>query len=119
MPFYVYILRCSDGSYYTGHTDELDQRMARHGDGTGSRYTSKRRPLQLLWATDCQTREEAWELEQRLHGWSRAKKEALMRGDFEALPALSRSKCAPAELVETTQPTLRQAQGERSGNGDR
>ena len=92
MPFYVYILRCSDGSYYTGHTDDLDQRMAQHGDGTGSRYTSKRRPLQLLWATDCQTREEAWELEQRLHGWSRAKKEALMRGDFEALPELSRSR---------------------------
>ena len=94
MPFYVYILRCSDGSYYTGHTDHLDQRMAQHGDGTGSRYTSKRRPLQLLWATDCQTREEAWELEQRLHGWARAKKEALMRGNFEALPELSRSRFA-------------------------
>ena len=92
VPFYVYILRCSDGSYYTGHTDNLDVRMAQHGDGTGSAYTSKRRPLELLWATDCQTREQAFELERKLHGWSRAKKEALMRGDFEALPALSRSK---------------------------
>jgi predicted GIY-YIG superfamily endonuclease len=100
MPFYVYILQCSDGSYYTGHTDNFDQRMVQHGDGTGSKYTSKRRPLKLLWATDCQTREEAWELEQRLHGWSRAKKEALMRGDFDALPGLSKSKSARFESVE-------------------
>jgi predicted GIY-YIG superfamily endonuclease len=109
MAFYVYILECSDGTYYTGHTDNLDQRMAQHTDGTGSRYTSKRRPLNLLWATDCQTREEAWELERRLHGWSRAKKQALMRGDFEALPDLSKSKSAP----------LRQAQGERLGKSAR
>ena len=89
MPFYVYILSCADGSYYTGHTDNLDQRMAQHGDGTGCAYTSKRRPLQLLWATDCQKRTEAFDLERRLHGWSRAKKEALMRGDFAALPGLA------------------------------
>lgn len=117
MPFYVYILECSDGTYYTGHTDDLDQRMAQHGDGAGSRYTSKRRPLKLLWATDCQTREEAWELERRLHGWSRAKKEALMRGDFAALPVLSRSrtKSTHVEPGETRALSLRQAQGERSG----
>ena len=92
MPFYVYILSCADGSYYTGHTDNLDQRMAQHGDGTGCAYTSKRRPLQLLWATDCQTRTEAFDPERRLHGWSRAKKEALMRGDFAALPGLARNR---------------------------
>ena len=94
MPFYVYILRCSDDSYYTGHTDNLDQRMAQHGEGSGCAYTSKRRPLNLLWATDCQSRTEAFELERRLHGWSRAKKEALMRGDFAALPGLSRNRAA-------------------------
>jgi predicted GIY-YIG superfamily endonuclease len=92
MPFYVYILRCSDGSYYTGHTDNLDIRMSQHTDGIGSKYTAKRRPLELIWATDCQTREEAFELERRLHGWSRAKKEALMRGDLEALPGLARNR---------------------------
>src|SRR5689334_22730604 len=89
MPFYVYILECSDGTYYTGHTDDLDQRMAQHGDGTASRYTSKRRPLKLLWASDCQRREQAFELEKQIQGWSRAKKQALMRGDFEVLPYLS------------------------------
>ena len=117
MPFYVYILHCSDGTYYTGHTDNLDQRMAQHSDGMGARYTSKRRLLKLLWATHCQTREQAWELEKQVQGWSRAKKEALMRGDFAALPGLSRSKSAPAELVEARGHTLRQAQGERDGDG--
>jgi predicted GIY-YIG superfamily endonuclease len=109
MPFYVYILECSDGTYYTGHTDNLDHRMAQHSDGTGSRYTSKRRPLKLLWAPDCQTREEAWELERRLHGWSRAKKEALMRGDLEALPGLALNR----ETREARALALRLAQGDR------
>lgn len=113
MPFYVYILGCSDSTYYTGHTDDLDVRMAQHGDGTASRYTSKRRPLQLLWATDCQTREQAWELERRIHGWSRAKKEALMRGDFAALPALSRNR----QDRQCQALALRQAQGERLSGG--
>ncbi len=123
MPFFVYILQCADATYYTGHTDDFDRRMAPHGAGEGCAYTSKRRPLKLLWATDCQTREQAWELEKQLQGWSRAKKEALMRGDFASLPALSRSKKKPpsvtqsahVELVETRALALRQAQGERDG----
>jgi len=63
MPFYVYILECSDGTYYTGHTDNLDHRMAQHSDGTGGRYTSKRQPLKLLWATTAKR-------EKRLGNWS-------------------------------------------------
>ena len=127
MPFYVYILRCADGTYYTGHTDDLDRRMAQHSVGEGCAYTSKRRPLKLLWATDCQSREQGWELEKQLQGWSRAKKEALMRGDFEALPALSRSrrKSAHPEPVEGSALAaevaralaFRQAQRERGGDG--
>ena len=96
MPFFTYILRCSDGTYYTGHTDDLDTRMAQHAVGEGAKYTSKRRPLQLLWFTDCQTREQAFELEKQLQGWSRKKKEALMRGDFHLLPQLSRSRNHPS-----------------------
>ena len=96
MPFYVYILRCADDTYYTGHTDNLDARMAQHGAGEGCAYTSKRRPLDLIWAADFQTRNEAFELEKRIQGWSRAKKEALMSGNFAALPALSRSKKGPS-----------------------
>ena len=112
MPFHVYILRCADGSYYTGHTDNPEQRMAQHGRGEGSKYTAKRRPLELIWIADFQTRNEAFELERRLHGWSRAKKEALMRGDFEALPGLSLNR----EAWKAQALALRQAQGERDGD---
>ena len=81
----------------TGPTEfPLDARMAQHADGAGSAYTSQRRPLELLWATDCQTREQAFELERQVQGWSRVKKEALMRGDFAALPGLSRSREDPS-----------------------
>ena len=96
MTFYTYILRCSDGTYYTGHTDDLDTRMAQHAVGIGSKYTAKRLPVELLWVTDCQTREQAFELEKQVQGWSRRKKEALMRGDFDALPELSRSRSRPS-----------------------
>jgi hypothetical protein len=48
--FFVYVLRCSDGSYYTGHTDNLDARLADHHLGTLGGYTSTRRPVQLLWS---------------------------------------------------------------------
>ena len=92
MAFYVYILRCADGRYYVGHTDDLDRRMAQHSDGVASAFTAKRRPLTLLWASDCPDREVAFALERQLKGWSRAKKEAFMRGDFEALPGLSRNR---------------------------
>ena len=108
MPFYVYILGCADRSYYTGHTDDLDRRLAQHAVGQASKYTAKRRPVRLLWAVDCQSREEAFALEKQLQGWSRAKKEALMRGAFDALPGLARGRSGRPEEV-----TLRQAQGER------
>jgi predicted GIY-YIG superfamily endonuclease len=103
LPFWTYILECSDGTYYVGHTDHLDKRMADHSNGVASAYTSKRRPLNLLWSTEFQMRDEAFFLERKLKGWSRPKKEALMRGEFHRLPELSRS-------------TLRQAQRERGGD---
>ena len=92
MAFFVYILRCADGHYYVGHTDDLDRRMAQHSDGVASAFTAKRRPLTLLWASDFPSRETAFDLERKLKGWSRAKKEAFMRGDFGALPELSRNR---------------------------
>ena len=66
MPFYTYILRCRDGTYYTGHTDDLDARMAQHAVRAGAKYTAKRLPVQLIWATDCQSRDQAFELEKQL-----------------------------------------------------
>jgi putative endonuclease len=89
MAFYVYILRCSDGSYYTGHTDNLEARMAEHQSGECGGYTSTRMPVQLLWSQDCTTREEALAGEQQIKGWNRKKKEAMMRGDWKAVQQIA------------------------------
>jgi len=91
--FHAYILRCADGTYYVGHTDDLDVRMAQHVEGTYPGYTSKRRPVELVWAEGFATRDEAKVAEHRLKGWRREKKEALIRGETEHLPELaSRSR---------------------------
>jgi len=83
--FYVYILRCSDGSYYTGHTDNLEERIVKHQSGEYGGYTSTHLPVELLWSQDCATREEALAAEQQIKGWSRKKKEAMMHGDWKAV----------------------------------
>ena len=90
MTFWAYVLRCSDGSYYTGHTDELEARLAAHESGEFEGYTAKRRPVTLVWSQEFSTREEALSAERRIRGWSRAKKEALIRGDWEGVQLLSR-----------------------------
>ena len=93
MSFYAYMLRCSDGSYYVGHTEDLESRFGAHQSGLIPGYTQKRRPVQLVWSQDFHTREEALAAERQIKGWSRAKKEALIRGDWEAISALaSRAK---------------------------
>ena len=103
MAFYVYILKCSDKSYYTGHTDNLEKRLSEHSKGEiTSCYTFKRRPVQLVFSETFATRDEALAAEQQIKGWSRAKKEAMMRRDWSEVSRLAKSQCA-----------LRQAQGER------
>ena len=91
MPFYAYLLRCNDKSYYAGHTDDLYFRMAQHGSGVLGGYTAKRLPVTLVWSQDFGSREEAFAAERRLKGWSRAKKEALIAADRERVSALARS----------------------------
>ena len=90
MSFWVYILRCADNSYYTGHTDDLEPRVASHQAGEIAGYTSTRRPVKLLFAEESTTREEALFCERQIKGWSRRKKEALMRGDWVELSRLAR-----------------------------
>ena len=85
MAFWTYILKCADGLYYTGHTDDLDLRLAQHQSGHFRGFTSVRLPVTLCWATDFPTRYEALDAELRIKKWSRAKKEALMRGDWAAV----------------------------------
>ena len=81
--------RCSDESYYTGHTDGLERRIAQHESGEVPGYTSGRLPVSLVYSQEFPTREEALGAEMQVKGWSRAKKEALMRGDWQGLSALS------------------------------
>ena len=94
MSFWVYILRCADGSYYTGHTDSLEKRIAEHTSGAVPGYTSSRRPIQLAFACDFETREEALGAELRIKGWSRTKKEALMADDWSRLSELAKRRTA-------------------------
>ena len=90
MPFFVYILRCSDGSYYVGHTDDLEPRLAAHQRGEIAGYTRKRRPVRLVFADQFAGRAEALARERQLKGWSRAKKEALIKSNWRRLQWLSR-----------------------------
>jgi predicted GIY-YIG superfamily endonuclease len=75
MSFWVYFLRCSDDSYYVGHTDDLERRLGAHNDATLPCYTSTRRPVTLIWSQEFVTREEALAAEWQIKGWSRAKEE--------------------------------------------
>jgi predicted GIY-YIG superfamily endonuclease len=83
--FWVYILGCSDGSYYTGHTDNLEKRIGEHSQGAYDSYTLTRRPVKLLWSQEFISRAEALTAEMQIKGWSRKKKEAMMRGDWQAV----------------------------------
>ncbi len=96
--FWVYILRCADGSYYTGHTDNLEQRIGQHQEGMSDGYTASRRPVELLWSQEIATREEALSAERQIKGWSRKKKEAMMRGDWLEVSRLARSKSVCSEF---------------------
>jgi predicted GIY-YIG superfamily endonuclease len=91
MAFFVYILRCSDGSFYTGHTDNLVKRQAEHASGETGGYTATRRPVKLLFTQEFPTREEALVAEQQIKGWSRKKKKALIAGDWEEVSRLARN----------------------------
>ena len=90
MAFWTYILRCSDGSYYTGHTDHLENRIADHHHGRFRGYTRSRRPVRLAWSQDFPTRYEALQAERKIKGWSKAKKEALIGGRWDEVSRLAR-----------------------------
>jgi len=87
---WMYILRCSDNSYYVGSTIDLQRRVRDHNDGNGAQYTAQRRPVELVYATEFADIQQAYAAEKQVQGWSRAKREALIRGDFEALPGLAK-----------------------------
>jgi predicted GIY-YIG superfamily endonuclease len=88
--FTVYILECADRSLYVGHTDNFDLRMQQHDAGIDGCYTAIRRPLTILHTEVFETRYEALAAERKLKGWSRAKKLAYVRGDWEAIHRLAK-----------------------------
>jgi putative endonuclease len=104
MGSWLYILLCADGSYYVGTTrDSLDRRFAEHQAGTFGGYTSRRRPVTLVYHQAFERITDAIAAERQVKGWRREKKEALIRGDFELLPALFRR----SHLIDAAKASLR------------
>jgi putative endonuclease len=91
MGAWLYILKCADGSYYTGTTRaDLEKRVAEHQAGTFEGYTSTRLPIVLVYSEFFDRITDAIAAERQIKGWSRAKKEALIRGDYAGLQSASR-----------------------------
>jgi len=86
---WVYILECSDGSYYVGSTIDLERRLWQHQNGEGAAYTRHRLPVRLAWSCAFDRVDEAYAFEKRVQGWSRAKRRALIDGRTEDLSWLS------------------------------
>ena len=85
MAFFTYLLRCNDGSYYVGHTEDLEYRLAQHQSGALGGYTAGRLPVSLEWSQD-------FPAERQIKGWSRAKKQALIAGDWQRISTLARNR---------------------------
>lgn len=88
----VYILRCSDGTLYVGHTDDLNERERAHNAGCGSRYTAARLPVRVIYSEMHGSSQRAISRERQLKRWSAEKKEALIAGDLGTLKRLSRCR---------------------------
>jgi putative endonuclease len=96
MNCWLYILRCADGAYYVGTTrDTLEKRLAEHNAGHHGGWTSARRPVALAYAVPFDRITDAIAAERQIKGWRREKKEALIAGRTDLLPALSRSRASP------------------------
>ena len=99
---YVYMLKCSDGSYYIGSTRvSLETRFAEHVTGRFGGYTASRRPLSLVWFQEFSEITDAIAAERQLKGWSRAKKKALVDGDFSRVSLLAKRRSKRSSSFET------------------
>ncbi len=95
MECYMYILKCSNGQYYTGSTKNLDRRLRQHQSGEGAEFTKNHLPFELVYFEKFKRIDEAFLREKQIQKWSIAKKEALIKGDFALLSQLSKSKNSP------------------------
>jgi tRNA/rRNA methyltransferase len=115
MAFWTYILRCADDSYYTGHTDDLERRIAQHQAGEIEGYTHSRLPVTLMWSQDFPSRGEALAAEMQVKNWSRAKKEALFKGDWATVSVAAKKRFdapVPRYDVSTSSTSTRDERGE-------
>jgi predicted GIY-YIG superfamily endonuclease len=93
MPYFVYILECADGSYYTGSTNDISRRIGEHEQGLSrAAYTYSRRPIKLVWSEEVETYHEALNHEKQIKGWCRAKKEALICGNWNGIHEIVRDE---------------------------
>lgn len=118
MSFWTYILHCADRSYYTGHTDDLDRRIAEHQSGAIRGYTYERRPVELVWSENFQTRVEAQAAETRLKSWSRAKKEALIAENWDRLKKLAVPPSERGERASASLDLVPRLRSGRTGSGE-
>ena len=98
---FVYILECADGSYYVGshRGNDVSVRVGEHQQGKHPKaYTFRRRPVKLVWSDWFSRYDDAVTFERQIKGWSRSKKEALIRGDYDSLPMLSKRPSAREKL---------------------
>jgi predicted GIY-YIG superfamily endonuclease len=86
------MLRCRDSSYYTGHTESLERRVAEYQAGESATYTAARLPVALVFAQVFASRDEALACERQIKGWSRKKKEAMLRGDWAEVSRLAKAR---------------------------
>jgi len=97
--FFTYIVECSDKSYYTGITNDIDRRLAEHNEGENKNaYTFKRRPVTLVYAEQFLQPEPAIEFEKQIKGWSRQKKEALINDNWDKIQELAKCKNETSHL---------------------
>src|SRR5699024_5367315 len=103
---WMYILECSDGSYYTGSTNDLERRLAQHQAGKGANHTKKRLPVKLVYYEEFQRVDKAYYREKQVQGWSRKKKEALIQGMPEKLHELAKCRNDSSHVgFDSAQPT--------------
>lgn len=88
--WHVYILRCRDGSLYTGYTNDLNSRIDKHNAGRGAKYTASRRPVTLVYQEPAETKEAAMKREIQIKRWTKAMKEALVARDRQQPQPLSK-----------------------------
>jgi predicted GIY-YIG superfamily endonuclease len=85
--FYVYILECNDGSFYTGHTDNIELRISEHNNSKYAGYTSTRLPIKVVFVEECASRDEALQAERKIKTWGRRKKEILIKFGWKGFPS--------------------------------